>query len=145
MNELDIPESTVELVKRLAELHGERKKLPRPPRRTSLTREERKIVIGKTGGLCHLCGGEITEKKFAADHVLAHAAGGKHALDNYLPAHSLCNGCRWFYSAEEFQWILRIGVWGRKQMEDRTKIGLELLASFLQHEKAVRKRRKPRP
>ena len=142
MGRLRLPESPDELVARLKHLHERRKSLPRPPRRLSLTAEQRSAVLGKTAGRCHLCGGEITEQKFAADHVLAHAAGGMHSLDNYLPAHGLCNGCRWFYSAEEFQWILRMGVWARKNMEDQTSIGMKMLPTFLDHEKRVRKRRK---
>jgi hypothetical protein len=66
-----------------------------------------------------------------ADHVLSHAAGGPHKLPNYLAAHNLCNGKRWFYSPEEFQWILRIGVWARKQIEDqKTQIGEDMLCEF---------------
>jgi hypothetical protein len=55
-------------------------------------------------------GGKLDGDDFAADHVLSHAAGGKSAIENFLPAHGLCNGSRWFYSAEEFKWILRMGV-----------------------------------
>jgi hypothetical protein len=144
MNEPYLPQSPAELVERLRFLHEERKKFPRPPRRLSLTREQRAEVLEKTDARCHLCGGEITENKFAADHVLSHAAGGEHKLGNYLPAHGLCNGTRWFYSAEEFQWILRMGKWARKQMEDRTPIGVEMLEPFLEDEKGVRERRKRR-
>jgi hypothetical protein len=43
---------------------------------------------------------------------------------------------------EEFQWILKIGVWAREQMEDKkrgsairpTKIGKEMLGLFLKQE-----------
>jgi hypothetical protein len=64
--------------------------------------------------------------------VLACAAGGQHSIDNYLAAHGLCNGCRWFYSPEEFQWILRMGIWARKQMEDgKTDIGVKMREPFL--------------
>jgi hypothetical protein len=68
-------------------------------------------------------------------------AGG-HAIDNYLAAHGLCNGCRWFYSPEEIQWILKMGVWARKQMEDRTPIGVKMVELFYQREKATRGRRR---
>lgn len=88
---LRLPQSPEELVERLRFLHEERKKFPRPPRRLSLTTEQRADVLHKTDSRCHLCGGEITESKFAADHVLSHAAGGEHKLANYLPAHGLCN------------------------------------------------------
>jgi HNH endonuclease len=148
MDELRVPDSSDELVERLRFLHQERERflqsgeLARRQRRLSLTPEQRSVVLQKTAARCHLCGGEIKQNKFAADHVLSHAAGGKHELDNYLAAHRLCNGCRWFYLPEEFQWILKIGVWSRKQMEDRTAIGLEMVERFLRHEKNTRKRRK---
>jgi hypothetical protein len=142
MGKLQIPESPHGLVALLKLFHENRKSLPRPPRRLSLNAGQRLAVLAKTAGRCHLCGGEITESRFAADHVLAHAAGGMHSLDNYLPAHGLCNGCRWFYSAEEFQWILRMGIWARKHMEQQTPIGMKMLPIFVNHEKSVRKRRK---
>lgn len=106
MNELRLPQSPDKLAERLKSLHEERKKFPRPPRRLSLTSEQRANVLNKTDARCHLCGGEFPENKFAADHVLSHAAGGKHKLANYLPSHRLCNGCRWFYSQEEFSGFL---------------------------------------
>ena len=55
--------------------------------------------------------------QWKADHVLAHSSGGVHSPENYLPAHALCNGYRWDYDPEEFQWLLKIGVWARRQME----------------------------
>jgi len=142
---LRLPQSPDELVERLRFLHEERKHFPRPPRRLALTTEQRAEVLDKTDARCHLCGGEIIENKFAADHVLSHAAGGEHKLANYLPAHSLCNGCRWFYSPEEFQWILRMGIWARKEMEDqKKKIGRDMLAAFWKHEKKIPERRSKR-
>jgi hypothetical protein len=141
MNEPYLPRSPDELVERLQFLHEERKKLPRPPRRLALTTQQRADVLDKTDSRCHLCGGKITENKFAADHVLSHAAGGEPKLGNYLAAHGLSNGTRWFYSPEEFQWILRMGKWARKQMEDRTPTGMKMLQPFLDDEKGVRKRR----
>ena len=142
---LTFPQSPDELVERLRFLHDERKRFPRPPRRLSLTPEQRSNVLDKTDSRCHLCGGKITEERFAADHVLSHAAGGEHKLANYLAAHGLCNGCRWFYSPEEFQWILRMGVWARKQMEDqKNEIGKDMLRTFWEHEKKLPERRRRR-
>lgn len=142
MADLTLPQSSKKLAKRLKYLHQQRTKLCHPGRRLSLNAKERCTVLDKTASRCHLCGGKIIGTKFAADHVFSRAAGGPHALDNYLPAHGLCNGCRWFYSPEEFQWILRIGVWARKQMEDRTPIGLMMLKPFWEQEKRTRERRK---
>jgi len=142
---LRLPQSPDALVERLRFLHEERRQLPRPHRRLSLTPEQRTNVLDKTDSRCHLCGGEITENKFVADHILSHAAGGEHKLANYLAAHRLCNGCRWFYSPEEFQWILRIGVWARKQMEDqKNKIGKDMLCNFWEHENRLPRRRRKR-
>jgi hypothetical protein len=76
-----LPQSPEELVKRLRFLHEERKQFPRPPRRLSLTPKQRSDVLDKTDSRYHLCGGKITERKFAADHVLYHAAGGNTNLE----------------------------------------------------------------
>ena len=111
-------------------------------RRTSLTRKERAEILKKSGGRCHLCGGEIDEANWEADHVFPHSAGGTGALENYLPAHRLCNNYRWHYSTEEFQWILKLGVWFRTQIEKETTIGSELGAQFVSHERRRVGRRK---
>jgi hypothetical protein len=139
---LELPENPDELVSRLKQLVEERRKLPRPRRRLSLTTKQRATVLAKTDARCHLCGGRISAgEKFAADHVLAHAAGGPDKLANYLAAHVLCNATRWFYSQEEFQWILRMGKWARKQIEDRTPLGQQMSEKFLESEQSVRNRR----
>ena len=88
------------------------------PKRRSLSKAERELIFQKTAGRCHICGGRIkANEQWQADHVIAHAHGGKHAVENYLPAHALCNNYRWFSSPEEFQWILKLGVWIRTQIE----------------------------
>jgi hypothetical protein len=97
-------------------------------------------VLAKTAGRCHLCGGEILDQ-WTADHVLAHAGGGQHLVDNYLPAHELCNGYRWAYSAEEFQWILKIGVWARRQMETNSEFGEAMLRDFFEYDRKRHARR----
>ena len=63
-------------------------------KRLSLTEAERAAVLQKTGGRCHICGGPIADEKWEADHVLAHSSGGSQSVENYLPAHSLCNNYR---------------------------------------------------
>jgi len=69
-------------------------------------------------------------KRLVADHVLPHASGGKHKIDNYLAAHGFCNLKRWMYSPEEFQLILKLGVWARKQLETPTAAGREMFERF---------------
>jgi 5-methylcytosine-specific restriction endonuclease McrA len=103
-----------ELRARREKLKAETKSLAR--RRKSLSSEEREIVLRKTESKCHVCGGLI-DGYLEADHVLAHSSGGDNSADNYLPAHRTCNNYRWDYLPEEFQEILRLGVWLRTQIE----------------------------
>jgi len=112
----------------------------RSRRRESLTAAQRSAVLRKTGCRCHICGGVIGGK-WQADHVLAHSGGGKHSLDNYLAAHKICNGYRWDYSAEEFQWILKIGVWARTGMRKNSALGRAMAAAFFNHELRRQNRR----
>jgi len=103
-------------------------------KRRSLTPVQRRVVLAKTGGRCHICGGPICGK-WAADHVFPRAQGGEHAVGNYLPAHAICNGSRWFYGTEEFQWILKLGVWLRTQIEEKNDgLALILAQRFIEHE-----------
>ena len=70
--------------------------------RRSPANSKKARILQKTDGRCHICGGQI-DGEWEVDHILAHALGGEHDTDNYLPAHSICNNYRWFYEAEEFQ------------------------------------------
>lgn len=117
--------------RRLRVRSGRRERL----RRATLPRAGRAVVLSKTGGRCHICGGLIDGSDWRADHVLAHSSGGVHAVDNYLPAHSLCNNYRWHYDAEEFQWIIKLGVWVRTQIERGTPIGLSAGQRFCEYER----------
>jgi 5-methylcytosine-specific restriction endonuclease McrA len=112
------------------------------PARQSLSHSERARILAKTDGRCHICGGPISESAWNADHVLAHSAGGTHNADNYLPAHALCSNYRWDYSAEEFQLILKLGVWTRTQIENRKIFMREAVAAFLAYERSRRARRR---
>lgn len=107
----------------------------RRPRRSRLTFSEREQILQKTGGKCHICGGDISGD-WHADHVMAHSAGGKHAPDNYLPAHKSCNNYRWDYLPEEFELILKLGVWARTQVERGTQVGKDIEEKFSAYEAA---------
>ncbi len=67
MNELRLPQLADELADCLKHLHQERRKLQverkklTQERRRQLTDAERKKVLDKTGGHCHLCGGDMTQ------------------------------------------------------------------------------------
>lgn len=124
----------------------ERKEATRGSRtaRRALSAKQREHVLRATDGRCHICGGEIGDAAWHADHVLAHSSGGPHALDNYLPAHVLCNNYRWDYSPKEFQQILKIGVWTRTQIERKTPVGKLIARQYLVHEATRQNRRKGR-
>lgn len=127
-----------QLSMRLKRLREERKRRRSEIRalgakRRQLRGDERQAVLSKTGGLCHICGGKI-DGAWAADHVLAHANGGEHAVNNYLPAHDLCNNYRWFYGTEEFQWVLKLGVWLRTRIEKQDRRAIDLAEDFVRHE-----------
>lgn len=131
-------QSIVRFANRLKKLHALRVKSKAldPTRRKSLTSKERDLILQKTGKRCHICGGKIKRGEiWQADHILAHTHGGKHSIENYLPAHSVCNNYRWHYGAEEFQWILKLGVWTRTQIEDRTSLGIALAEKFIKYER----------
>ena len=113
----------------------------RGPKRQSLTPSERQTIMKKTGGRCHICGEEI-QGKWSADHVSPRAQGGSHGTDNYLPSHPICNQYRWFFGPEEFQWILKLGVWFRTQIQRKKPAALILADGFLLHEKSRDRRRR---
>ena len=111
-------------------------------KRQTLTPRQRGLILQKTGGRCHICGGPIAAD-WVADHVLAHAHGGEHTDTNYLPAHPICNRSRWFYDTEEFQWILKLGVFLRTQLEEeRDPLALSLAERFVEHQQKNAMRRK---
>lgn len=139
------PETVEELVAHIRELRMKRevrKSQNRPStRRVPVSVLDRSRIHAKTAGRCHICGGEVGER-WQADHVLAHSGGGLHHSDNYLPAHSLCNNYRWDYLPDEFQLILKLGVWARTQIEQQTALGKKMVAAFVSYENARRQRRK---
>lgn len=66
--------------------------------------------------------------------MLAHSTGAPESildpLENYLPAHYLCNNYRWDYSQEEIQWILKIGVWARTRMQGNRSLDRKMRDAF---------------
>jgi 5-methylcytosine-specific restriction endonuclease McrA len=125
----------------LSRRRGQIKDANRHPRLHRLTAAERAEIFNKTGGKCHICGGDI-QGSWNADHVMAHSAGGKHSTDNYLPAHSTCNNYRWDYLPEEFELIVKLGVWARTQVEKGTVVGRSIEQRFSAYEEKRISRRK---
>lgn len=143
MNELpyiETPEIFKQELKRLNALRKSGK--IKSKRIYRLTREDKQIIYSKTGGKCHVCGQKISIDKFEADHVTSYSSGGSSVTDNFLPACKTCNNYRWHYLSEEFQWILKLGVWARTQIEKETQLGNLMSTVFVGREKIREARRK---
>ncbi len=138
MSAIDTFKTAEEFVTRLRTLRQGRRcqrmelrdRLSRKP----LSRSDRDEIFKKTDGRCHICGGLI-EGTWDADHVFSHSLGGQHDANNYLPAHEICDNYRWFYGAEEFQWILKLGVWIRTQIEKETVLGRLAAKAFCTYDR----------
>ena len=120
---------------------AERKALTGRRTRRSPKLLDRKSILAKTASQCHICGG-LVDDMWQADHVLAHSGGGQSNPENYLPSHALCNNYRWDYLPEEFQIILKLGVWARTQVEQDSALGREVSRQFAAYEKKRAGRRK---
>ena len=141
-------EDALSFARHLASLHERRKKVTRSQsrgRRLRLSATARSQILESTDSRCHICGGEIGPgERWTADHVLPHARGGGTGVENHLPSHGLCNNYRWHYSPEELQWILKLGVWTRTQIEKRDPLAMQLAERFVSHERKRNSRRVPR-
>jgi len=122
-------------------LHDKRRrtKVADKKRRRALTPRQRRLVWEKTAGRCHICGGKVGPA-WQADHVSAHVHGGSHAEDNYLAAHPHCNNYRRHYLAEEFHFIMKVGIWVKTQIERGTPLGNEIASRFVTHERSRERR-----
>jgi 5-methylcytosine-specific restriction endonuclease McrA len=142
MNELPFIDDPVQFKLELRRLIELRESGKQPRRRgSSLSREQRKVVHEKTDGRCHVCGDLVDLANFEADHVKNHTSGGISASENYLPACSTCNGYRWHYGPEELQWILKLGIWAKTQIDKETAVGTAIAEGFVSHEKRREGRR----
>lgn len=110
-------------------------------KRIALLKEQRQRIFDKTDGLCHVCGIKLEIDNFQADHVKPFSTGGIDIVDNFLPACSQCNNYRWDYSPEEMQWILKLGVWLKTEIQRKSIEGLGVLPKFIKDEIKREKRR----
>jgi hypothetical protein len=139
---LRLAKQVASLRRKLIRLHEQRRQMKKRDKqsRRALTPKQRRLVLAKTAGRCHICGGDLG-REWQADHVRSHSHGGSHAEDNYLAAHPICNNYRRHYLPEEFHFIMKIGVWTRTQIEKGTPLGEEIAARFVTHERSRERRR----
>jgi 5-methylcytosine-specific restriction endonuclease McrA len=138
---IDISEAFISEIRRLRTIR-KTSKLMKRGRSYGLSKRQRIAILNKTDNKCHFCGGIVSLNQFEADHVKSHALEGTNTVDNFLPACRVCNNYRWHYTPEELQWILKIGVWARGEIEKETGIGSLISTEFIKHETRREKRRK---
>jgi 5-methylcytosine-specific restriction endonuclease McrA len=109
--------------------------------RRSPTKRQRKEIIAKTGGKCHVCGGSAG-KHWQADHLVPHRMGGMGAADNYLPICRRCNTLRRSYSPTVQQFIMQLGIYARAEIRDKSDLGEDLLRLFLRRHRQNQNRRR---
>lgn len=71
--------------------------------RKRLTLEQRKDILGLTGGHCAYCGCQITPKTMHVDHIDAIYRGGADDIENMLPSCRSCNHYKHTLSLEEYR------------------------------------------
>jgi HNH endonuclease len=127
-----VPASSDQLVERFRKLRKQRNQpSEQGGARRRIAKLGRDAILQKTGARCHICGGNIDKDSYwEADHVFPAKEGGPSNIDNYLPAHGLCNSAKWDQSGEELQWALKIGVWAKHEMEGKSKLGHLMLNDF---------------
>lgn len=120
------------LQQKIFKLHMARKagKIP-SVRKGKLTKKERALIFSKTDGKCHVCGDQLSLESFEADHIISHVSGGLHKVDNFLPACFICNNYRWHYLPEELQLVLKLGVWAKTVIENKTALGNLMATKFV--------------
>ena len=143
MKELDFIDKPETLSRVLKQLKKNRESAKVKTKRSySLDKMERIAIWQKTDGNCHICGMQVDENEFEADHVKNHSSGGNNEIDNFLAACKTCNNYRWHYSPEEVQWILKIGVWAKTKIDLFDSVGKFIAKSFVKKEIEREKRRK---
>jgi len=110
-------------------------------RRCAPSAKTRRVIYQKTGGLCHVCGGEL-DQSWTADHVKPVAEGGAHEIDNFLPACSLCNRLKWHRTPNVIRFIMQLGIYARQQIEQKTPLGNQMAVLFKRREATNVARRK---
>jgi HNH endonuclease len=144
MNELPFIAESQKFCQHLNEIKLERvSQKKKIARKYNLTKADKILILEKTNYKCHICGGSVTLGNFEADHVEAHSSSVNNKIDNFLPACRTCNNYRWFYSASEIKWILKLGVWLKTQIQTNTAVGKLACEKFILNEVKREARRKP--
>ena len=102
--------------------------------------EDRDEILQRTGGACHVCGEALSER-WQADHVVPHARAGQVNVVKYLPICKECNRLRWFHSPKVIRLIMRLGIYAKSEIRNKTPLGEELVSLMLKHFRTNQKKR----
>lgn len=70
---------------------------------TQFSFRKKTAVLAKTSGLCAYCGRDLELSGFVVDHVHPQALGGRHEIENLLPACPPCNTSKGKKTLEQFR------------------------------------------
>ena len=98
--------------------------------RSALSATNRREILKKTDGRCHVCGDRVA-KRWHVDHVLPHQLGGDSRMANCRPICPECNGLRWSHAPKVTRLILRLGVYAKHEIRDGRKLGDQLVRLVL--------------
>ena len=107
------------------------KKKKKQPRRYRLFMSDKISILEKAGYKCHVCGGPVTLSNFHANHVAPHSSSANSRIDNFLPSCNVCNRARWFFDPEEIQWILKLGIFVKTEIEKKSVLGKEIAEKYI--------------
>ncbi len=127
INKITSPEKLQKILQKLRE---ERRPKAKVIRKYSISKSTRELIHSKTSGKCHVCGIKVLINNFQADHVMSHTHGGTSLPDNFLPACKTCNRARWHYTPDEMQFILKLGVWAKTQIQKDTALGQQMASEL---------------
>ena len=91
-----------------------------------MTPNQRQLVLDKTGGLCHICGTNMNNKEWQADHVQPRKRGGSNDPSNYLPTCRECNRMKWHRGPIKIRKTIELGLYAFREVKNGTDLGKEL-------------------
>jgi hypothetical protein len=121
----------------LRRLSSLRKKIADKLESKKFSKEEKKEIYLKTNGFCHVCGIEISSASFSITTSINNS-------NNFIffPACKSCKRIHDNYLPEEIQWILKIGLWAKTQIEYETDIGKNISTELVEQAKYRESKRK---
>jgi 5-methylcytosine-specific restriction endonuclease McrA len=118
-------------------------------KRQPISKNDKKTIWDKTGGLCHFCGKKLSfdakrgdKGRWHSDHILPLSLEGKNDVKNYLPICNVCNRLKCNFGGKKIRDLLRYGIIAYKEGTKKSKLGIEIKSIYDKKMEANKKRRK---